>query len=245
MIVGGCGRVGAELSGRLSEDRHVDVVAIDIEPSAFDRLGTAFNGEILVGDITDRDVLEQAGVERSDALVATTRSDNANLMAVEIASVLYGVPTAVARLFDPERESVYHKLGVRYVSGTGILVKLFLNQIRGHELPQHVDFEHGDVAVVDIPIGAAGHGQGVAELERDGRLRVAAVQRGSRVWIPREDDTLREGDVATAALRHGALDAVRDLVRRPGRLEDQEPHAGAPSGPRTAAGSDDPGTGED
>jgi trk system potassium uptake protein len=76
-------------------------------------------------------------------MLAVTRFDNANLMAVEIATHLYGVPRTVARLFNPERETVYRKLGVRYVSGTGILAKLFLNEFREGTFPHHVHFPTG------------------------------------------------------------------------------------------------------
>ena len=44
-------------------------------------------------------ILERAGVDRADAVAAVTPSDNANLMAVQIAARLYRVPTTVARLF--------------------------------------------------------------------------------------------------------------------------------------------------
>lgn len=213
IIVGGCGRVGAELAEQLSTDPEVDVVAVDVDPTAFERLGSAFNGETLIGDITDRDVLEQAGAARGDVLMAATRSDNANLMAVEIGTVLYGIPTAIARLFDPDREDVYRRLGVSYVSGTGILVELFLNQIRSDGLPRHVHFRHGNVAIVDLTIGPEGAGCRVSELEREGRLRVAAVQRGTDVWVPDGDDRLEPGDVVTAAVRRGIADSIRNLLQ--------------------------------
>jgi hypothetical protein len=116
------------------------VVVIDVDPLAFDRLGSGFNGETIVGDCTDRDVLEQAGVQRADGLIAVTRSDNANLMAVEIATHLYDVPRTIARLFNPEREEVYRKLGVRYVSSTGTIAKLFLNEFQDESYPLHVHF---------------------------------------------------------------------------------------------------------
>lgn len=212
IIVGGCGRLGAEVAERLSQEPDHDVVVIDTDPLAFDRLGSAFNGETVVGDVTDRDVLEQGGVAGADGLIAVTRFDNANLMTVEIAKLLYGVPRTVARLFNPEREQVYRKLGVRYVSGTGVLAKLFLNEFRQETFPHHVHFPHGEVAVVDLQIGAVGHGLTVEELEMDGKLRVAAVARGARVFIPRHADRLERGDVVTAAARHGVHRRLADLT---------------------------------
>jgi trk system potassium uptake protein len=215
IIIGGCGRLGAEIADRLSEDADTDVVIIDVDALAFDHLGSAFNGETVVGDCTDRDVLEQAGIAGADGLIAVTRFDNANLMAVEIATHLYDVPRTIARLFNPEREEVYRKLGVRYVSSTGTMAKLFLNEFRYESYPLHVHFTDSDVNVVDLEIDTGGHGTTVEEFEIDGRLRIAAVKRGARVFIPDRTDRLERDDVVTAAMKPAAHRALQGLVREP------------------------------
>ncbi len=213
IIVGGCGRLGSEIAAKLSDDPDHDVIAVDVNDRAFDRLGSAFNGETVSGDVTDRDVLERAGVAHADVFLALTRSDNANLMAVEVATHLYQVPRAVARLFNPERESVYRKLGVRYVSGTGLLAKLFLNELRGNTFRQHLEFKAApDVAMVDMLVGAPGHGLPVEDFELEGKLRVAAIQRTGRVIIPTRDQRLERGDVVTAAVRRGTFSRVQHLL---------------------------------
>lgn len=213
IIVGGCGRLGAEIAEQLSDDPDNDIVVVDVDPLAFDRLGSAFNGETVIGDVTDRDVLERAGVDRAEGVLAVTRFDNANLMAVEIANHLYGVPRNVARLFNPERESVYRKLGIRYVSGTGILAKLFLNEFREGTFPHHVHFSYGEIEVVDLRIGSSGHGLTVEDLELDGKLRVAAVQRGQRTFVPRASDRLEREDLVAASMTRGAFRKVAHLLQ--------------------------------
>lgn len=215
IIIGGCGRLGAEIAEQLSTDADTDVVIIDTDSLAFDRLGAGFNGETLVGDCTDRDVLEQAGIQHGDGLIAVTRSDNANLMTVEIATHLYDVPRTIARLFNPEREDVYRKLGVRYVSSTNLIAKLFLNEFREDSFPLHVSFTDTDVSIVDVEIDTTGHGMTVDEFEQDGLLRVAAVRRGARVFIPDPADRLERDDVATVAMKPAAHRSLIELVRNP------------------------------
>ena len=215
IIIGGCGRLGAELAEQLSSDSETDVVVIDVNPLSFDQLGAGFNGEALPGDCTDRDVLEQAGIQRADGLIAVTRSDNANLMTVEIATHLYDVPRTIARLLNPEREVVYRKLGVRYVSSTNTIAKLFLNEFRQESYPLHVEFVDSDVAMVDLEVDTGGHGTTVEEFEQDGLLRVAAVRRGARVFIPDRTDRLERDDVVTAAMKPTAHRRLAPLVREP------------------------------
>jgi trk system potassium uptake protein len=214
IIIGGCGRVGAKLADRLSGEEH-DVVVIDGAEHAFDRLGGAFNGETLVGDITDKDILVRAGIERAYGLVAVTDLDNANLMAVEIAKELFGVRHTVARLFNPQREQSYRKMGVHYVSGTRLVAKSILNELHAGTFPLHVSFDDTDIEVVEMRVTREGHGLTVAELEAMGPVRVAAYRRGVRVRIPKQDDRLQEHDLVVGSVAKGGFKKLRPLLAHP------------------------------
>jgi trk system potassium uptake protein len=152
---------------------------------------------------------------RADGLIAVTRFDNVNLMSVEIATHLYDVPRTIARLFNPEREDVYRKLGVRYISSTGTIAKMFLNEFREESHPLHVRFADADVSMVDLEIDTGGHGTTVEDFEIDGLLRIAAVRRGARVFIPDRTDRLERDDLVTVAMKPGASRLVADRVRPP------------------------------
>lgn len=214
VIIGGCGRVGAQIADRLSAEGH-DVVILDADGSSFDRIGAAFNGETMVADVTDKDALQRAGIERADGFVATTSLDNANLMSVQIARELFGVQRTVARLFNPEREESYRKMGVHYVSGTRLVAKQLLNELRSSTYPQHVAFEEGDIEIVQLVVTREGHGVTIAELEQHGDVRVGAIQRGVRTRIPRLDDRLRQEDIVVAAVHRGAHKHLRAITANP------------------------------
>jgi trk system potassium uptake protein TrkA len=211
IIVGGCGRVGAELAERLSDEGH-DVVVIDAEEDAFNKVGTTFNGEALVGDITDKGILVRAGVERADAMAAVTPSDNANLMAVQIAGKLFDVPHTVARLFNPQREPSYRKMGVRYVSETSMVVAAIRNDMQPESFPVHLATSDDDITVAEVTVTAAGRGVSVAEVERDGDARVAKIVRGTRSKIPRQDDRFMTGDLVVCAVRKIGNRRLRRLL---------------------------------
>ncbi len=211
IIVGGCGRVGAELAERLSDEGN-DVVVIDAEEDAFNKVGTTFNGEALVGDITDKGILVRAGVERADAMAAVTPSDNANLMAVQIAGKLFDVPHTVARLFNPQREPSYRKMGVRYVSETSMVVAAIRNDMQPESFPVHLATSDDDITVAEVTVTAAGRGVSVAEVERDGDARVAKIVRGTRSKIPRQDDRFMTGDLVVCAVRKIGNRRLRRLL---------------------------------
>jgi len=66
VIIMGCGRVGARLANLLANDGH-EVLVLDTDTRAFNRLGTDFRGERMLGTGIDIDVLRKAEIERADA----------------------------------------------------------------------------------------------------------------------------------------------------------------------------------
>ena len=133
VIIMGCGRVGARLANLLEADGH-EVVILDTNPAAFSRLGSEFRGTRLVGNGVDTEVLQRAGIERADAFAACTQGDNRNIMASQIAQVVYHVPKVVCRIYDPIRMEIYRKLGMQIYSPTIVgvqVVREILDQPNG------------------------------------------------------------------------------------------------------------------
>ena len=61
IIIAGCSRFGAGLAGELSEHGD-DVIIIDKDNDAFRKLPPNFSGFQIVGNVTDPDLLEDAGI---------------------------------------------------------------------------------------------------------------------------------------------------------------------------------------
>ena len=112
VVIMGCGRTGATLATRLTADGHV-VTIVDANPASFDRyLSADFAGRTALGNGIDEDVLREAGIERADAFVACAGSDNENLMAAQMAIVVFGVKRVVCRCNDAVRADLYSELGM-------------------------------------------------------------------------------------------------------------------------------------
>ena len=117
ILIVGCGRVGAMVATALSKAGH-QVTVIDSQRQAFDRLGSDFNGEMVLGNGIDEDVLRRAGIENADGFASLTNGDNRNIMAAQIAREIFKVPRVITRIYDPIREDVFRELGLHTVSPT-------------------------------------------------------------------------------------------------------------------------------
>jgi trk system potassium uptake protein TrkA len=120
-VIIGCGRVGAELAGRLSAAGHA-VIVIDVSTEAFGRLSEDFGGQAIRGDGTDEDVLRRAGVEGADNLFALTEGDNRNVLTAQLAAESLGVRNVVAKVNDPVRADAYAALGIATICRTRMMV---------------------------------------------------------------------------------------------------------------------------
>ena len=111
IIIVGCGRLGANLASTLS-DEDGNVLIMDSSKDAFRRLSSDFGGLSVVGNGTDLDALKDANISKASAVIAVTNDDNTKIMVVQLAREMFHVKRVIARLYDPERESVYQDLGI-------------------------------------------------------------------------------------------------------------------------------------
>lgn len=110
-IIIGCGRLGANLANALSNEGE-NVLIMDENKNSFRRLAPNFGGLSIVGNGTDFDSLKKAQINKATSLIAVTNDDNTNIMIAQIARDVFHIQRVVARLYDPECESIYQKLGI-------------------------------------------------------------------------------------------------------------------------------------
>jgi trk system potassium uptake protein TrkA len=128
VVIMGCGRVGARVASILDHSGN-DITVIDTDSRAFRRLPASFRGETIIGTGIDEDVLKRAGIEQADAFIAVTNGDNRNIMASQVARLIFGVPEVVCRIYDPVREDTYRRLGLTTVCPTTTMSAIILDQV--------------------------------------------------------------------------------------------------------------------
>ena len=127
-VILGCGRVGSTLALMLHSEGH-EVSIIDMDPAAFRRLGEGFGGRAITGVGISAEVLKTAGIENAAAFLAVTNGDNTNIMAAQIAKVIFRVPRVMARIYDPLRAGVYREVGIETLCITTLGAGIFHDRL--------------------------------------------------------------------------------------------------------------------
>ncbi|WP_026842609.1 potassium channel family protein [Citrifermentans bremense] len=211
IVVIGCGRLGAGLAEALSR-RGVEVVVVDREASAFDRLSPTFGGRTVTGVGFDREVLLQAGIEQADALAAVTASDEVNVVTARVARILFRVPRVAARLFDPGNEEVYRRLGLTTISHVTWGVSRLIELLCYSPLQTVKSLGSGEVELVEVELPLLLAGRSVRELSVPGEIQVVALTRQGRTLIPTPGSEFRAGDLLHLALHSSGSGRLKELL---------------------------------
>jgi trk system potassium uptake protein TrkA len=204
-LIVGCGRVGSTLAKLLVSEH--DVVVVDENPAAFKRLGARFGGGVEVGTGIDYDVLKRAGAERADGFVAVTDGDNRNVMAALIAQRMFRIPKIVARIYDPPRGQLYRDLGIETFSPTTLGAQIIRDALLDSPYTSMPSFDFGNLTSLVATVGGAQNGKRVADIEEDGKIRIAAIRQLGSVHVAAPNDVLNEGDEINAIVAPDALAA--------------------------------------
>lgn len=207
VIIVGCGRVGLQLGNLLSAEGH-DVVFIDKNPAAFERLGSGFNGVTIVGNGFDLDLLKHAGIERADAFCAVTNGDNTNLVAAQIAKKIFKVPKVLTRVYDPKRAYIYASLGLDIISGTILFASMLRDKIIESRFSSYL-IETKELGVIEIEVKKDLAGKKIQEVNIPEEFLVVAIRRVEGVTIPEPDTVLKKKDILMAVVKVASLDTVR------------------------------------
>lgn len=113
-IIVGCSSLGSTITNKFSREGK-NLMVIDKNPKNFERLSDNFSGFTVTGDVSDLDVLEEAGIASCKEIVIVTNDDNLNLLIAHIARKLYDVPNIYIRLTEPDNEILLKGMDIQAI----------------------------------------------------------------------------------------------------------------------------------
>ena len=191
IVIVGDGKVGNTLAEQLSGEGH-DIVLIDHASSVLNQSVDALDIIGSTGNGAAWDVQEEAGVGKSDLLIAATSADEVNILCCMVARKL-GAPHTIARVRNPaylrQLSLMKEELGLSLYVNPEIQTAAEISRILRFPPALHIEtFVRGRVELVETPVTQDSPLVGVYLRDLQNRFRVrvliCAVQRGEDVFIP-------------------------------------------------------------
>ncbi|HEX9626495.1 MAG TPA: Trk system potassium transporter TrkA [Acidiferrobacterales bacterium] len=101
IIILGAGQVGSTVAQSLASEAN-DVTVVDQQPELLKILQERVDIRTVVGHAAHPEVLQEAGIEDADLVLAVTNSDETNMVACQVAHSLFHTPTRLARIRSPD-----------------------------------------------------------------------------------------------------------------------------------------------
>jgi trk system potassium uptake protein TrkA len=112
VIVAGAGKVGWNLARELLAKGH-EVTLIESSRRRYLVVEQELEHAVQYGDATELWVLERAGIQRADLVIAVTGDDEDNMLICQVAKEKYLCQRIVARVNNPRNLQHFQLLGIR------------------------------------------------------------------------------------------------------------------------------------
>ncbi len=205
IIILGAGQVGRSVARELARDDFNEITVVDTNLEVLNELQDHFDLRTVQGNGSHPSVLEQAGADDADMLIALTNSDETNMVACRVAWTLFHTPTKVARIRSqeymqhPELFNQDEAVPINVTISPENLVTEYIYRLIEHPSAlQVLDFAGGRVQLVAVRAYSDGplvghHLREIRDHIPGVDVRVAAIFRQGQSVIP-DADTVIEAD---------------------------------------------------
>jgi trk system potassium uptake protein TrkA len=217
VIIMGGGGVGAQIARRLDRTPGVSVRVIERSAVRAREIAPGFSRSVmvLVGDATDLDLLMEERIGEANVFVATTKDDERNIVACQLARSL-GVERTVAMVNKASYRQIYDLLGVdRAISPRILCANQILRFVRSRSVSSIAVIADGRAEVLELEAHFK-DGKSERRVRSLGLPRgtvLGAVVRDSEVLIPSGDSSIRDGDQVILFTLPDNVAAVEQVFR--------------------------------
>ena len=202
ILVVGDGKVGHTIAEQLTREKH-DVVIIDQDDEVLTKCEDTLDVICVRGNGANAKVLLDAQADRADILIATTASDETNMLCGLIAKRL-GTKYIIARIRDPEYNDsltlLQRELGIDMALNPERATALEIGRLLRFPFASNIEsFAKGRVEMVefraqehDVVVGHAL--KDLARMRGLPQVLYAVIEREGRVIIPTGDFIIQAGD---------------------------------------------------
>jgi trk system potassium uptake protein TrkA len=205
IIIVGAGEVGFHIASHLALENK-DVVVVDKHSGALRRVSDNLDVQVVNGSGSSPVVLEEAGIQNAEIILAVTNSDEINLVACLVANIISPSTKKLARVRNADFDH-YHGNFRKQAPHIDTIINPDIEVVktihRMMSVPGAVDigeFADGRLKFVGVNLDddcqlAGAQLSDLPEIIGEARPLIAAVVREDELIIPRGNDSLKSGDL--------------------------------------------------
>jgi trk system potassium uptake protein TrkA len=210
-IIVGAGKVGWNLARELLEKEH-EVTVIEDNRNRFLTVEQELEHNVQYGDGSELWVLERAGIQRADMVIAVTGDDEDNMLICQVAKEKYMVERVIARVNNPRNKQWFELLGISpVVSATNLILRLIEHEVPKYGLVHLLDLPQERLEIIELLLaeGSPVAGKRVGDLEMpEGSLLISVLRDGTG-FVPGPETVLKTGDEVLAVLDPGLEEELK------------------------------------
>src|SRR2546426_6641022 len=218
LIVGG-GKVGWNLARELI-DKGEEVTLIESDRRRYLVIEQELEHAVQYGDATELWVLERAGIQRADLVIAVTGDDEDNMLVCQVAKEKYLVERIIARVNNPRNLQHFKLLGIQpAVSATDLILRLIEHEVPRYGLVHLLALEEERLEIIELEVSpdAPTVGAKVSDITLpEGSLIISVLRDGSG-FVPKPDTVIEAGDEVLLVLDPGLEEAITEFFAPDGR----------------------------
>lgn len=215
MIIGG-GKVGTYLASLLLTGGH-QVKLIEIRKEEIPHLQNDLSREVVIlGNGTDPNVLESAGIYNAQVVAAATGADEVNLVATSLARFEFQVPRTIARINNPKNAWMFTPdMGVDVaLNQADLMAHLIAEEMSLGDMMTLLKLRKGQYSLVEEKVApeSLAAGRAIRDLKLPEKCVLAVVIRKSELMIPDRDTVLQAADEVLAVVSTNYVKDLADLL---------------------------------
>jgi trk system potassium uptake protein TrkA len=218
-IIAGAGKVGRNLARELIGKEH-EVTLIESSREHYLALEDDFEHAVQYGDATELWVLERAGIQRADLVIAVTGDDEDNMLVCQVAKEKYLCDRIIARVNNPRNYQHFKLLGIQpAVSATDLILRLIEHEVPRYGLVHLLALEEERLEIIELEVNedAPTVGERISDIALpEGSLIISVLREGAG-FVPKPDTVIHAGDEVLLVLDPGLEEAITAYFAPDGR----------------------------
>ncbi|MBC5997424.1 TrkA family potassium uptake protein [Romboutsia ilealis] len=149
IIIGGRKKAEFLLKSLLDKKYTTSIINKDYEYC--NELSEKYECSIIHGDGGKRYILEDAGIQHADVVIAMTSKDATNLVICQLAKKIYNVKKSFATVTNPKNVDVFKNLGIDgAISATYIVSDIIEQMATINDIYKFMPIENGKVNILEV-----------------------------------------------------------------------------------------------